>query len=297
MIKTTQPFTALVTCYNNDETVNYDSLRKQVRKQINAGNNIFCSGTNGDFSALSFEERVKIVETVVNEAAGRVKVFANAGYPSTFETIRLAREYERCGVDGIAAITPYFIKCTQEGIYQHFTMLADSLNTPVYLYDIPNLTHNPVDVATVARLSEHENFRGIKDTSGNIENMKAYCSIRDNGKKDFEIYTGPDNLILKGFQLGATGCVSGLANVVPEWINLIYKSSTDGNMVEAEKAQSRLSSFRESLYKLGYAPALVKRALYLKDLSVGNNRLPAVVPDVEIDRSIKILLENYNILG
>jgi len=295
MIKRIAPFVALVTCYNSDETVNYDSIKKQVRKQIAAGNNIFCSGTNADFSALSFEERVKIVETVLNETAGKVLVFANAGYPSTFETLRLAKELENCGVDAIAAITPYFIKCTQEGMYQHFIRLSDSLKVPVYLYDIPGLTHNPIDTDTVRRLAKHENFRGIKDTSGNIENMKSYCQIRETEKQNFEIFTGPDNLILKGFQLGATGCVSGLANVLPEWVNSIYRYFTAGDSANAEKIQSSLSSFRESLYSFGYAPAMVKRALYVMDSSVGNNRFPAAVPDECVDTGIQKLLKKYEI--
>ena len=118
---TKEAFVALVTCFNDDETVNYAATRAQVRRQVTAGNNIMCAGTNGDFTALTFDEKVRLCGEVVDEVGGRARVIVNAGMPATFETLKLAREFDRIGVDGIAVITPFFIACTQDGLIRHFS--------------------------------------------------------------------------------------------------------------------------------------------------------------------------------
>ena len=123
---TRQAFVALVTCFNDDETINFAATRAQVRRQVEAGNNIMCAGTNGDFTALTYDEKVQLTEEVVEEVGGRARVIVNAGMPATFETVLLARAFERIGVDGIAVITPFFIACTQDGLIRHFSSVADA---------------------------------------------------------------------------------------------------------------------------------------------------------------------------
>ena len=289
------PFTALVTAYNAQEEVDLVATRKQMQRQIQAGNNLFCSGTNGDFSALSFEERVSIVVAAIEEAKGKVKVFANAGTPSTFETIRLSKEYAKLGIDGIAVVAPYFISCTQEGLYQHYKKIAENVDAPIYIYDIPSRTGNPVDPETVMRLSEVDNIKGIKDTSGNKENLNRYCDLRK-VKPEFEVYTGPDHMIHDGMVMGATGCVSGLANVIPSWVNDILRLWALGDREGSLEAQQKVTAFRTDLYQHGFPPAMVKRALYIMDPAVGNNRLPALIPSAEIDSTLQELLVKYNLL-
>ncbi|TGQ25226.1 dihydrodipicolinate synthase family protein, partial [Mesorhizobium sp. M4B.F.Ca.ET.214.01.1.1] len=107
--------------FNEDETINYEATRAQVRRQVAAGNNIMCAGTNGDFTALTHDEKIRLTEEVVDEVAGRARVIVNAGMPATFETLQLARSFDRIGVDGIAVITPFFIACTQDGLIRHFS--------------------------------------------------------------------------------------------------------------------------------------------------------------------------------
>ena len=141
-------FVALVTCFNEDETINFEATRAQVRRQVEAGNNIMCAGTNGDFSALTFDEKVKLAEAVVDEVNGQVDVIVNAGMPATFETLKLAREFDRIGVNAIAVITPFFIACTQDGLIRHFSTVADAVKTPIYLYDIPARTQNHIEPET-----------------------------------------------------------------------------------------------------------------------------------------------------
>ena len=282
-------FAALVTAFRDDESIDFGAVRVQARRQIAAGNDLFICGTNGDFSSLTFSEKVAVVEACAAEAKGKARLIANAGCPSTHETILLGGEFTRLGVDAVAAITPYFIACTQEGLYRHYARIADSLTVPLYIYEIPARTGNSIEVETVARLAKHQNVRGIKDSSGKTERLDALALVcADN--PGFELYNGTDSLILYGLRQGASGCVSGLANAVPDWVRAIAAAFETGDAVAADAAQAKLNGFRERLYSFGYPPAMVKRALYLMDPSVGNNRLPALVPDTMIDEGLRALL-------
>ncbi|MCD1635383.1 dihydrodipicolinate synthase family protein [Martelella mediterranea] len=289
-----EAFVALVTCFNDDETINYAATRAQVRRQVSAGNNIMCAGTNGDFSALTFDEKVRLCGEVVDEVAGRARVIVNAGMPATFETMKLAREFDRIGVDGIAVITPFFIACTQDGLERHFTTVADAMETPIYLYDIPARTQNHIEPETARRLAAHGNIAGIKDSGGAQDTLEAYMAVgRD--VDGFEVYSGPDQLVHWALTNGAKGCISGLGNVMPDVLARIVSCVNAGDEAGAAKAQETYAAFRTDLYKLGYPPALVKRALYLRDPSVGLSRQPALLPDPEQDRAIEAILARYDL--
>ena len=289
-----EAYVAVVTCFNDDETLNYAATRAQIRRQIAAGNNILCAGTNGDFSALTFEEKVRLTREVVEEVAGKVKVIVNAGTPSTFETLKLAKEFDAIGVDGIAVITPFFIECTQDGLIRHFSTVADGVNTPVYLYDIPARTQNHIEPATARALASHGNIKGIKDSGGHKETLEAYMQIgRD--IPGFDVYSGPDHLVHWALQQGAKGCISGLGNVMPHVLADIVASFNRGDEAAAAAAQEKYTALRTDLYKLGYPPAMVKRALWVMDHSVGASRQPALLPDDAQDKAIAAILDQYGL--
>jgi 4-hydroxy-tetrahydrodipicolinate synthase len=288
-----QAYVALVTCFNEDETINYEATRAQVRRQVEAGNNIMCAGTNGDFSALTHEEKIRLTDQVVEEVDGRVKVIVNAGMPATFETIKLAREFDRIGVDAIAVITPFFIACTQDGLIRHFSTVADAVNTPVYLYDIPARTQNHIEPETARKLGSHGNIAGIKDSGGAQETLEAYLKVAKE-TPGFEVYSGPDHLVLWSLQNGAAGCISGLGNAMPEVLAGILAAFNSGDIAEAERQQAIFSAFRTDLYAHGFPPAMVKRSLYLQDPSVGASRQPALLPNAEQDEKIREILRRYN---
>ncbi|SEM92349.1 4-hydroxy-tetrahydrodipicolinate synthase [Loktanella fryxellensis] len=289
-----EAFVALVTCFHDDETINYDATWRQVARQVAAGNNIMCAGTNGDFSALTFDEKVRLCGEVVDEVAGRAKVIVNAGMPATFETILLARAFDRVGVDGIAVITPFFIACTQDALIRHFTSVADAVTTPVYLYDIPARTQNHIEPATARILSGHGNIAGIKDSGGAQDTLEAYMAI--GAEVDgFDVYSGPDQLVHWALEHGAKGCISGLGNVMPDVLARIVACVNAGDAAGAAAAQATYTAFRTDLYKLGYPPALVKRALFLRDPSVGASRQPALTPDAAQDAAIEVILGRYGL--
>ncbi|MFB7147124.1 dihydrodipicolinate synthase family protein [Agrobacterium deltaense] len=287
-----QAFVALVTCFNEDETINYEATRAQVRRQVAAGNNIMCAGTNGDFTALTHAEKIRLTEEVVDEVAGRAKVIVNAGMPATFETLQLAKAFDRIGVDGIAVITPFFIACTQDGLIRHFSTVADAVETPVYLYDIPARTQNHIEPETARKLATHGNIAGIKDSGGAQQTLEAYLQVTKE-MPGFEVYSGPDHLVLWSLQNGAAGCISGLGNALPDVLAGILNAFNAGDITEAERQQAIYADFRTDLYALGFAPAMVKRSLYLQDPSVGASRQPALLPDKEQDEKILEILRRY----
>ncbi|MBY3343178.1 dihydrodipicolinate synthase family protein [Rhizobium laguerreae] len=288
-------FVAIVTCFNDDETINYEATRAQVRRQVAAGNNIMCAGTNGDFSALTHGEKVKLLEEVVDEVGGKVDVIVNAGMPATFETLQLAKEFDRIGVTGIAVITPFFIACAQDGLIRHFSTVADAVNTPVYLYDIPARTQNHIEPETARKLATHGNIAGIKDSGGAQETLAAYLQVSKE-VEGFEVYSGPDHLVLWSLQNGAAGCISGLGNAMPDVLAGIVGGFNSGNIAEAERQQEIYTAFRTDLYAHGFPPAMVKRALYLQDSSVGASRQPALLADTEQDKKIVEILKKYDLL-
>lgn len=289
-------FVALVTCFNDDETVNYAATRAQVRRQVAAGNNIMCAGTNGDFTALTYQEKVRLCGEVVDEVGGRARVIVNAGMPATFETILLAKEFAAIGVDGIAVITPFFIQATQDGLIRHFSAVADAVTTPTYLYDIPARTQNHIEPATARTLADHGNIAGIKDSGGAQETLEQYLAVARE-VPGFEVYSGPDHLVHWAFQNGAKGCISGLGNVMPDTLAAIVTAFNAGDAAAAEAAQEAFGAFRKDLYTLGYPPALVKRSLYIMDPSVGASRQPALLPDAEQDAKIAALLVQHGLMA
>ncbi len=292
---TKDAYVALVTCFNDDESINYQATRAQVRRQIEAGNNILCAGTNGDFSALTFEEKVKLTAEVADEAKGRCKVIVNAGMPATYETVQLAKEFDAIGVDGIAVITPFFIACTQDGLIRHYQTVADSVQTPIYLYDIPARTQNHIEPETARILSAHPNIAGIKDSGGQQETLEAYMQV---GKdvEGFAVYSGPDHLVHWALQNGAAGAISGLGNVMPHVLAKIISCFNAGDEAGAAAAQEIYGNFRKDLYGLGFPPAMVKRALWVMDPSVGASRQPALLPNDEQDKQVEAILKKYELI-
>ncbi len=197
---------------------------------------------------------MKLAETVVDEVGGKVDVIVNAGMPATFETIKLAREFDRIGVTAIAVITPFFIACTQDGLIRHFSTVADAVKTPIYLYDIPARTQNHIEPETARKLATHGNIAGIKDSGGAKETLEAYLAVsRD--MPGFEVYSGPDHLVLWALQNGAAGCISGLGNALPDVLAGILKASTVATL-------PRPSGSRRSLPPSG--PISMRWALHLR---------------------------------
>ena len=285
--------TAIVSPVDADDRFNETAFREQVERQLAAGNGIFCGGTNGEFFALTESERLAVAETTVDQVRGRAPVVGHVGENSTAECIRMGRRIAAMGVDAVAAITPNFVPLTQDELAWHFTAIADALDLPVYLYNIPARTGNTITPETALRLSAHPRIAGIKDSAGTYESLKGFIDAARQAD-DFAVFNGPDSLIHQGFVDGCAGCVSGLANVAPREIQAIWKLFSQGDIAASRSAQDHVTSLRESLYKVAFAPAAVKRAVRLLGYDVGNSKYPVRL-SAEQDEAIRRVLREHAI--
>ncbi len=283
--------TAIVTPFDEEGALHLESLKQQVDRQLNAGNGIFCGGTNGEFFVLNEQEKIAVTETCVKQVKGRANVVAHIGEISTRETIRLGKQIEKLGVDAVSVITPYFVPLKQDELITHYTAVADALSVPVFLYNIPARTGNTLEPQTVRTLASHPNIIGIKDSAGSYESLSGYLNaVKD--IENFDVLNGPDSLIHKGFVDGCSACISGLANVAPKEINTIWARFKAGDIDGSRQAQENVTGLRTDLYSVGFSPAAVKKALQIMGYDVGASRY-AVTFSEEQQQQIRQIVTQY----
>ncbi|NCB53203.1 MAG: dihydrodipicolinate synthase family protein, partial [Clostridia bacterium] len=230
---------AMVTSMNEDESLNESEIRNQVRRHITAGaNGVFCLGTNGEAYILSEEEKCRIISIVVDEVDGRVPVYAGTGCPGTADTIRLSQKAKELGANVLSVISPYFAAISQQEIINHYTELASSVDMPIVMYNMPARTGNNIAPETVEKLSRISNIVGIKDSSGNFDNMLQYIERTD--RKTFSVLSGSDSLILWVLLAGGDGGITAVANIYPETMVSIYQNFIKGDVAAAKAAQDSI---------------------------------------------------------
>ncbi|MBP2169824.1 4-hydroxy-tetrahydrodipicolinate synthase [Erwinia toletana] len=283
--------TAIVTAFDRDGAYNASAMRQQIQRQLKAGNGIFCGGTNGEFFVLNEQEKLAVTETCVDEVAGSANVVAHIGEISTRETIRLGRQVAKLGVDAVSVITPYFVPLKQEELIAHYRAVADALEVPLFLYNIPARTGNTLQPDTVRTLAAHPNIIGIKDSAGSYESLSGFLKAAE-GIDNFNVLNGPDSLIHQGFVDGCSACISGLANVAPDEINAIWAHFNAGDIEASHKAQQNVTGLRTDLYSVAFSPAAVKKALALMGHDVGDSRY-AVQFSAEDEQRIRQIVNQY----
>lgn len=283
--------TAIVTPFDEEGALHLESLKQQIDRQLNAGNGIFCGGTNGEFFVLNEQEKIAVTETCVKQVSGRANVVAHIGEISTRETIRLGKQIEKLGVDAVSVITPYFVPLKQNELITHYTAIADALSVPVFLYNIPARTGNTLEPQTVRTLASHPNIIGIKDSAGSYESLSGYLNAVKE-IENFDVLNGPDSLIHQGFVDGCSACISGLANVAPKEINTIWARFKAGDIEGSRQAQENVTGLRTDLYSVGFSPAAVKKALQIMGYDVGASRY-AVTFSEEQQQQIRQIVTQY----
>ena len=283
--------TAIVTTFDRDGAFNPATQREQVKRQLSAGNGIFCGGTNGEFFVLNEQEKIAVTETCVDEVNGSAPVVAHIGEISTRETLRLGKQIARLGVDAVSVITPYFVPLKQEELIYHYQTVADGLDVPLFLYNIPARTGNTLQPDTVRKLATHPNIIGIKDSAGSYESLSGFLQAAEN-MEDFDVLNGPDSLIHQGFVDGCSACISGLANVAPNEINAIWAHFSTGDVEKSRLAQENVTGLRTELYSIGFSPAAVKKAVTLLGYDVGESRY-AVRFTPEEEQMIRQIVNQY----
>ena len=262
----------ILTPMNEDESVNEQELRRQIDRLIDAGvHGIFTFGTNGEGYILSDAEKEQVLSVTIDQVAGRVPVYAGTGCVSTRDTVRMSRMAERLGADVLSVITPSFAAASQEELYVHYRTLADSVETPILLYNIPARTGNALAPATVERLARVEGIVGVKDSSGNFDNILQYIErTRDSG---FTVLSGNDSLILWTLLAGGRGGIAGCANVFPRNMVAIYEQWRAGDIPAARRAQDAIRPFR-NCFRFGNPNTIVKAATAMLGYPVGKCRAP-----------------------
>ncbi|AMG56262.1 dihydrodipicolinate synthase family protein [Pantoea vagans] len=283
--------TAIVTPFDREGAFDPVRQREQVRRQITAGNGIFCGGTNGEFFVLNEQEKIAVTTTCVDEVNGRAAVVAHIGEISTRETIRLGKQIARLGVDAVSAITPWFVPLKQQELIDHYQRVADALTVPLFLYNIPARTGNTLQPETVRTLAAHPNIIGIKDSAGSYESLSGFLQATADCE-GFNVLNGPDSLIHQGFVDGCSASISGLANVAPEAINAIWARFSAGDIAGSHQAQENVTGLRTALYSIGFSPAAVKKAVSLQGFEVGESRY-AVQFSNEEEQKIKQIVNQY----
>jgi 4-hydroxy-tetrahydrodipicolinate synthase len=284
--------TAMATPMNEDESINETELRNQVNRQIDAGiHGLFCLGTNGEFYCLTNDEKIRILRIVVDEVDGRVPVVGGVGCISTLDTIKLAQEIEKYSVNALSVIVPYFVELSQEQLYSHYISVAEAVSLPIFIYNIPMRTGNNIEIETVNRLAQHPNIVGIKDSSGDIENVK---NLIKTSNSDFHVFVGTDSLILQTLLAGGNGAVAGCGNLFPGLIAGIYDAWKSGDFEKAEKYQQKVLPIR-SAFKMGNPNSIVKRTMNLLGYTVGPARSPANIETQEVDELITDIISTYSL--
>lgn len=276
--------TALVTPFENGE-VNFKKYGELIDMQIENGiDAIITCGTTGEGSALSDVEHKQVMEYCVKKVAGRVPVIAGTGSNDTEYGLQLSQAACKIGVDGLMMVTPYYNKTTQRGLINHYTYIADRVDRPIILYNVPSRTGMSINVDTAVELSKHRNIVAMKDATGDIGYTADLLSRVD---EDFNVYSGNDNMILPVLSLGGAGVISVISNIMPRETHELVDEFLKGNIQGAKKIQLEMMSLINSLF-IEVNPIPVKTALNLMGFDVGGVRKPLY--DME-EENIEILRE------
>lgn len=264
---------ALVTPFSSDgKHINEKALRSLLDFVISEGvDGIFVAGSQGEFWALSFAEKVQLMEMTVDMVAGRVPVYAGTGAITTTESVALTREAYAHKIDAVSVITPFFITPTQDELYQHFKEVAQAADIPVLLYPNPARTQVKITAQLVAQLAAIDNIVGIKDSSGDLSLTLSY--LRATSGLDFTTLVGRDTLIYAGLTYGAKGSIAAGANAAPRLLSSIYDKFMAGDLEGAMQAQSAVEPLRVA-FDLGTFPVVIKEALNMMGFEVGPCRAP-----------------------
>ncbi|MCH3963306.1 MAG: 4-hydroxy-tetrahydrodipicolinate synthase [Clostridium sp.] len=289
--------TPIVTPFNRDEeqSINYEATEQLINHLIRKGiDGIFILGSNGEFHVIDEDEKIAFAKRVIEIVDHRVPVFVGTGACSTKETTRLSQKMEEVGADALSVITPYFIKPMDEELYKHFKEVASSVKIPIVLYNIPKSTGCNIPKQVVVRLAEIDNIQAIKDSSGDIENLKDY--IESSKGKDMSVLVGSDSKISIGYNLGATGAIAGTSNVITDVLVKLNKALKINDTETAKSLQADIDVLRNVL-KLGTVPSILKRSIELANIaSVGPARKPVRETTREVDEKIKEMLRHYQLI-
>ena len=282
---------ALVTPFKKGK-VDEKALRNLTEFHIKNGTNaIVPCGTTGESATLTYDEHCNVIEIVIDQTKKRIPVIAGAGSNSTHETIYLAEHAKKVGSDGVLLITPYYNRPTQEGLYQHFKTVAETVDIPQILYNVPSRTGVNMLPDTVIKLSEIKNITGIKEASGNLDQVAHIIKYASSG---FDVISGEDSLTFPMICMGAKGVISVVANVAPDLMARLCAKALGGDVKGAKEIHYKLFELSKALF-YETNPIPVKKALYFMGLIEDEVRLPLVTMTKTNAAKLKTVMNDLGI--
>lgn len=284
---------AIITPMNSDGSINYKKLGELIDFQIeNHTDAVVICGTTGEASTMTDEEHIECIRYTVERTAGRVPVIAGTGSNDTRYAVELSKEAEKVGADGLLLVTPYYNKTSQKGLIAHFTTIADAVNIPVILYNIPGRTGMNMEISTVKELAQHKNIAAIKEASGNIS--YAAKLIAECGDM-LDVYSGNDDMIVPIMSLGGKGVISVLSHVIPKETHDMVQFCLDNNFDKAAKLQIEYLDLINSLF-IEVNPIPVKEACNMMGFAAGPCRLPLCEMSEENKAVLKAALDKHGLI-
>lgn len=275
---------ALVTPFDERDRIDYDALQGLIEFHIGAGTNgLVIAGTTGESATLEKGEHVALIRRAAEMVEGRIPVIAGTGSNSTRQTVDLSLEVADAAIDGYLLVVPYYNKPVQEGLYQHFRTIADAVDKPIMLYNVPGRTVADILPETVARLADHSNIVGVKDATGDMERMKEHLALLPG---DFKYYSGDDFTTLEFLKLGGHGVVTVSGNVAPRQVSDMCRAVADGDFAKAAEIDQSLQPLNTALF-VESNPIPVKWALHEMGLISSVIRLPLTVYADEFHEQMK----------
>ena len=284
---------AIATPMNRDGSLDHESLERLIEFHIENKTDVIVSvGTTGESATLTFKEHSEVIKATLSVVNKRIPVIAGSGANSTSEAIELTQRSKELGADGCLLVTPYYNKPTQNGLYEHYKMIADKVNIPQILYNVPGRTSVDMLPDTVHKLSSHPNIIAIKEASGNLERSKE---LLEKCADNISIFTGDDKTSVRDLLLGFKGNISVTANVAPLDMHEMCKFAIDGNAEEANKINSKLDILHDNLFTESN-PIPVKWALHRMGLIKKGIRLPLTWLDSKYENILEESLYNAGII-
>jgi 4-hydroxy-tetrahydrodipicolinate synthase len=275
-----------------DATVDYDALRAQVEFQISAGTNCLCPvGTTGECPTLSHEEHERVIASVVEFAAGRIKVMAGTGSNSTAEALRLTKFAEKHGADAALVVAPYYNKPTQEGFYLHYKALAEAVGIPICVYNIPGRTGKNIEPETIARMGELANITMVKEATGSMDQASQIIAL-----SNLTVLSGDDSLTLPLMAIGARGVISVVGNIVPRDVISLVQAFEGGDLSGARQWHRKLFPLCRDMLGLATNPIPIKAAMRLLGRDNGQLRMPMTPLDAQSEVKLRNTLSKYGLL-
>lgn len=288
---------AIVTPMNNDGSVNFEKLGELIDFQIeNETDCIVICGTTGEASTLTHEEHLECIKFAVERTNKRVPVVAGTGSNCTETAVYLSTEAEKYGADGLLVVTPYYNKATQNGLVKHFTTIANAVNIPIILYNVPGRTGCNILPATAVKIAkEAKNVVAIKEATGNMSQVAELAALVKKNDLEFDIYSGNDDQIVPVLSLGGKGVISVLSNVAPKQTHDIVASYLSGDVKKSLEMQLEALSLINSLF-IEVNPIPVKAALNIMGYEVGSLRAPLSEMEPQNQEKLKEAMKAYGLI-